>query len=199
MQGLIMTLKDKIIAETLKQFSTKGFMATSTADIIKAAGTSKGGLYNHFENKEQLFYESLDEARKIWRERNLNGVNEIERPIEKIKKILENYRDHYLADSDNFPGGCIFVNFAIELNDQRPALADAVNEGLVKLKKMLKRFLAEEYAAGTIKEGVNIEHVVEIIYAGLLGACVVYTADKSITSLHLTINSLIEYLSDICD
>ena len=89
-----MTLKDKIITEALRQFSTKGFMSTSTADIIEAAGTSKGGLYNHFDNKEQLFYEVLDRAKLIWRERNLVGVHDTARPLDKIKKILENYRDN---------------------------------------------------------------------------------------------------------
>lgn len=193
-----MTLKDKIISEALKQFSTKGFMSTSTADIIEAAGTSKGGLYNHFDNKEQLFYEVLDQAKSIWRERNLAGVNDTARPLDKIKKILENYRDNYLADSTNFPGGCIFINFAIELNDQQPTLAKAVNDGLVKLKKMLKRFLDEEYESGTLRDDVDTGKVVEVIYSGLLGACVAYTSEKSTEGLNLTINSLTEYLDQLC-
>lgn len=193
-----MTLKDKIITEALRQFSTKGFMSTSTADIIEAAGTSKGGLYNHFDNKEQLFYEVLERAKLIWRERNLVGVHDIARPLDKIKKILENYRDNYLADSTNFPGGCIFINFAIELNDQQPALAEAVNDGLVKLKKMLKRLLDEEYASGTLRDDVDTRNVVELLYSGLLGACVAFTSEKSEEGLNVTINSLIEYLDQLC-
>lgn len=192
-----MILKEKIVSEALKQFSTKGFMSTSTTDIIKAVGTSKGGLYNHFENKEQLFYAVLDQAKIIWRERNLAGLDEVSRPLEKVKKILENYRDNYLSDSANFPGGCIFINFAVELNDQRPPLAEAVNDGLARMKKMLKQFLDEEKATGSLKDDVDTQNVVEMIYAGLLGACVVYTAEKSITSLDLTISSLVDYLDQL--
>jgi AcrR family transcriptional regulator len=102
-----MTLKEKIIHESLRQFSTKGFLSTSITDILEAVGTSKGGLYNHFKNKEALFFAALSEARKIWRQRNLEGLKDLDRPMEKIKKLLENYRDRYLADSENFPGGCI--------------------------------------------------------------------------------------------
>jgi TetR/AcrR family transcriptional repressor of nem operon len=193
-----MTLKEKIVFEALRQFSTKGFMATSTADIIHAAGTSKGGLYNHFKNKEQLFLEALSQARKIWRDRNLTGVEAISRPIDKIKRILANYKDRYLTDADNFPGGCIFVNLTVELSDQRPHLAAAVNEGFVRFKSMLKRLLEEERTAGTLKTGVNIDKVVEMIFSGLLGACVVYTADKSKQHLDLTIGALAAYLDDIC-
>ncbi|HON96290.1 MAG TPA: helix-turn-helix domain-containing protein, partial [Deltaproteobacteria bacterium] len=108
-------LKGRIIEESLKLFSVKGYMSTSTTDIIQAADTSKGGFYNHFRSKEQLFLETLSAARKIWREKNLHGVEGAARPLEKIRIILENYRDRYLADSHNFPGGCIFVNLAIEL------------------------------------------------------------------------------------
>ena len=192
-----MTLKEKIVLEALRQFSTKGFMSTSTADIIKAVGTSKGGLYNHFESKDQLFYEVLNKAKIIWRERNLAGLDDLGRPIDKVKKLLENYRDNYLADLDNFPGGCIFINFAIELTDQRPHLAEAVNDGLMRLKKMIKRYLDQEYASGTLKSEVDTQLVTELIYSGLLGACVAYTSEKSHSSLQRSITSLTEYLDQL--
>jgi TetR/AcrR family transcriptional repressor of nem operon len=193
-----MTLKQKIIFEALRQFSTKGFLATSMADIIQAAGTSKGGLYNHFKSKEQLFFEALSQARKIWRDRNLAGVDQIQRPVDKLKHILANYKDRYLTDSDNFPGGCIFVNLTVELSDQRPHLAQAVNEGFSRFKNMLKRLLKEEQAAGRLKPGVDIDKEVEMLFSGLLGACVMYTADKSKQNLDRTINTLIEYVDLLC-
>jgi hypothetical protein len=39
-EGNVMTLKDKIVLESLRQFSTKGLLATSTKNIIQNAGTS---------------------------------------------------------------------------------------------------------------------------------------------------------------
>jgi TetR/AcrR family transcriptional repressor of nem operon len=193
-----MTLKEQIIAEALRQFSAKGFLSTSTMDIIEAVGTSKGGLYNHFKSKEQLFYDALSQARKIWRDRNLCGVREIDHPVEKIKRILVNYKDNYLADSDNFPGGCIFVNFAIELSDQKPMLAEVVNEGFDRFKAMLRRLLDQAREEQILKAGVDNEQVIEMIFAGLLGACVMYTANKSSQNLEVTIHSLTNYLSSIC-
>jgi AcrR family transcriptional regulator len=194
-----MTLKDKIVSEALRQFSTKGFLSTSTAEIIEAADTSKGGLYNHFKNKEQLFYEVLSQARKIWRERNLDGVDQIQRPIDKIKKILANYKDYYLVDSAHFPGGCIFVKLTVELSDQQPQLAQAVNEGFVRFKGMLNRLMIKEREAGTLHSDVDINKVVEMIFSGLLGASVMYTSDKSVQNLDMTISTLIEYLTQISD
>ncbi len=181
----------------MKLFSVKGYMNTSTTDIINAAGTSKGGFYNHFKTKEQLFYEILSTARKIWRERNLHGLDAVERPLEKIRKLLENYRDRYLADSRNFPGGCIFVNLAVELSDQAPELARNVSEGFVRLEKMIRRFLDEEKKGGGIGRSINTADVTNHIFSGLLGACVLYTSDKSKKRLDSTISSLISYLEGI--
>lgn len=192
-----MSIKEKIIDESLKLFSVKGFMTTSVTDIIQAAGTSKGGFYNHFKSKEDLYFATLSRARKLWREKNLSGTEEIERPLEKIKKILENYRDNYLADQNNFPGGCIFINLSVELNDQAPKLAQEVNKGFERLKNMFRNLLDEEKKRGGLAEGVNTRKVTEMIFSGLLGACVMYTADKSKENLDYTIASLTDHLSQI--
>jgi TetR/AcrR family transcriptional repressor of nem operon len=192
-----MTLKDKIIHESLRQFSTKGYMSTSISDLLASTGTSKGGLYNHFKSKEELFFAALSEARKIWRQRNLAGLDQFSRPLDKIKQLLKNYRDHYLTDAENFPGGCIFVALAVELNDQQPHLAREVNEGFMRFKGMLKRLLDQEQAAGHLKNGIDTGMVAEMIFSGILGACVAYTSDKSKENLDQTVKSLIAFLDMI--
>ncbi len=60
----MMALKDKIIRESLKLFSLKGFLSTSIHDIMKETKASKGGLYNHFKSKDDIFFAVLDEAKK---------------------------------------------------------------------------------------------------------------------------------------
>jgi len=184
------SLKERIIEESLKLFSVKGYMSTSTTDIILAARTSKGGFYNHFKSKEQLFHATLSAARKIWRDKNLHGIDENVRPLDRILALLSNYRDRYLCDSHNFPGGCIFVNLAIELSDQAPELAREVNEGFVRLKAMIRRLLDEEKTIGSIPLSTDTTEVTNLIFSGLLGACVMYTSDKSSTNLNATISSL---------
>jgi len=192
-----MNLKEKIILESLKLFSLKGFIGTSIHDILTAANTSKGGFYNHFKSKEDLFFQVLEEARRIWREKNLKGLEDIENPIEKIKKFLENFRDLYLKDAENFPGGCIFVTFSVELNDQRPHLSREVNKGFVGLKAMIKRLLDEGMESGKLSNNVSTSAITEMLFAGMLGATVMYGVDKSNESLNRSINTLIDYLEKL--
>jgi len=193
----MMDLKDKIVHESLKLFSLKGFLSTSIQDVLAASNTSKGGLYNHFESKEDLFFAVLTEARRIWREKNLAGLEEIEKPVQKIKKLLQNYRDRYLKDSMNFPGGCIFVTLSVELDDQRPHLSRELNKGFAGFKAMIKRLLDEGKESGELRDEINTDVLTEMIFAGMLGASVIYGTEKSTTSLDQSINALIEYMDKL--
>jgi len=192
-----MDLKGKIIQETLKLFSSKGFLSTSTHDILEAAHTSKGGLYNHFKSKEDLFFTVLSEARKIWREKNLAELDQIESPVGKVKKLLINYKDRYLKDTKTFPGGCIFVALSVELDDQRPHLSREINEGFIRLKAMIKDFLDQGKRSGDLRKDVDTGAVTEMIFAGMLGTSVNYGMQKSSDSLEQSINSLIGYIDSL--
>jgi AcrR family transcriptional regulator len=192
-----MNLKERIIRESLKLFSLKGFLSTSISDILQAANTSKGGFYNHFASKEDLFFEVLDEARRIWREKCLSDLDEIESPVGKIEKLLENYRDRYLKDSEDFPGGCVFVTFSVELDDQRPHLSKEVNKGFIGLKAMLKRLLDEGKESGELSSNVSTSAITEMLFAGMVGTSVIYGVDKSTDGLDRSINTLIDYLEEL--
>lgn len=50
-----MNTKEKIIKEALTLFSLKGFKAVSVRDISNAVGIKASSLYNHFENKQDIF------------------------------------------------------------------------------------------------------------------------------------------------
>ena len=190
-------LQERIIHESLRLFSLKGFLSTSVSDIMEAANTSKGGFYNHFASKEDLFFQVLDEARKIWRERVLFGLDEIESPIGKIQRLLANYRDRYLRDGENFPGGCIFVTLSVELDDQHPHLCEEVNKGFVGLKGMLNRLLEEGQQVGELGDSVDTNATTEMLFAGMIGSSVIYGVEKSSDSLERSIDSLIDYLEKL--
>ncbi|TEU18638.1 MAG: TetR/AcrR family transcriptional regulator [Anaerolineales bacterium] len=192
-----MNLKERIIHESLKLFSLKGFLSTSISDILEAANTSKGGFYNHFASKENLFFEVLDEARRIWREKCLLGLDEVESPVGKIEKFLENYRDRYLKDSEDFPGGCVFVTLSVELDDQRPHLSEEVNKGFIRFKAMIKRLLDEGKESGELRSDVSTSALTEMLFAGMVGTSVIYGVDKSADSLDRSINTLIDYLEEL--
>ena len=189
-----MSLRNNIIHESQKLFSLNGFLNTGINDIIRAAGTSKGGFYNHFCSKEELYLEVLTASQSIWREKVLTSVGEIESPTGKIIQILVNYRDRYLKDTENFPGGCIFITFSVELDDTRPHLVKEVHKGFKGFKTMLNRLLEEAIEQGELPEDLNPTTVTEMLFTGMLGASVLFGVNKSMSTLDCSIDSLIDYI-----
>ncbi len=192
-----MTLREKIIHESLKLFSLKGYSNTSIEDILAQTHSSKGGLYNYFKSKDDLFLAVLSEARKIWRVKVLDGLDQSESSLAKMKRLLENYGDRYLKDSENIPGGCVFVTLLVELDDQRPDFAQEIGEGFSRAQAMMTRFLDDAKAAGELNPDVNTDAVSQVLFTGMLGTSVLYGKDKSAEVLNKSIGALLEYLDSL--
>lgn len=194
-----MPLRETIVHEAQKLFSLNGFLSTGINRIIEAAGTSKGGFYNHFSSKEDLFLEVLAESQRIWRERVLTSIDAIDSPAQKVIQILINYRDRYLKDGANFPGGCIFITFSVELDDTRPHLAREVYKGFTGFEAMLQGLLGEAVQRGELPGTVNPTAAAKMLFTGMLGASVLYGINKSASALDCYIGSLIDYLGALRD
>ena len=87
----------KIIHAALHLFSVKGYFHTSISDLLQATDLTKGGLYGHFQSKEDIWYAVYDEAVKIWRDMIFQGMRQIEDPILRIERTCDNVLRRYLA------------------------------------------------------------------------------------------------------
>ena len=54
--------RQRILDAALKKFSAYGFARTAMADIAEGADMSRPALYQHFENKEEIFRATLDRS-----------------------------------------------------------------------------------------------------------------------------------------
>lgn len=84
-----MTTKDKIIVESLKLFSRKGYDGVSMREIATAVGIKGASIYNHFSGKEEIFNAIFD-AMKI---RYENAAETMNIPMEENDETIENYVD----------------------------------------------------------------------------------------------------------
>jgi AcrR family transcriptional regulator len=52
--------RQRIVAEAAPVFNQRGYEGSSLADLMKATGLKKGGIYRHFSSKEELAAEAFD-------------------------------------------------------------------------------------------------------------------------------------------
>lgn len=76
-------LKERMLEVARELFIKNGYNATTTNDIVKYSGSSKGTLYYHFPTKENLFLEvmSLEDEKwfKLWREEERHCASNTEK------------------------------------------------------------------------------------------------------------------------
>lgn len=85
----IMTTKEKIIYESLKLFSKKGYNGVSMREIALAVGIKGASIYNHFSGKEEIF-KAIFETMKT-RYENMAMLMNI--PMEENSKTIKTYLD----------------------------------------------------------------------------------------------------------
>ena len=104
--------REAILASAAALLRQRGIKASSVTDVMKGAGLTVGGFYNHFASKEQLFAETVRYgASELWY-RLLNsatGDSPRERAVSVIRRYLS--RKH----RDKAEGGCLLPSAAPEI------------------------------------------------------------------------------------
>jgi TetR/AcrR family transcriptional repressor of nem operon len=169
--------RQHIIEKSMDLFSVKGFFNTSLADIVQATGLTKGGVYGHFRNKEEIWYAVYDECVRIWKSIVFQGVAEILDPLARIDRVMENSLKNYLGGGI-FEGGCFLLNSLVDLAGVAPTMSNHVLAGFTGFAGLLRRWLEEAASQGLIKEGLNLSEVADFMVISVNGAAPLYAASK---------------------
>lgn len=102
--------RQNLVMAALAHFSEKGYKETSVADICETAQTTKGALFHHFLNKEDLFKE-------VW----VLLQTEMDQEARKAAIAARSKTDPYAA----FMAGCrVYLEWAARRDYQQIVLVD---------------------------------------------------------------------------
>ncbi len=97
----------------------RGIKASSVMDVMKGAGLTVGGFYNHFDSKEDLFVEVLQNAsRANWN--NLLKSARGDSPRARAMSVIRQYLSRHHRDCKDT--GCLVPGAAAEVARARRAL-----------------------------------------------------------------------------
>lgn len=114
--------KLKILENGVALASVEGLGGVTIGNLAKQVGMSKSGLYGHFKSKEKLQLAILQMALDRFVEEVVLPALKAPRGEPRVRAMFERWMtwDH----ADFMPGGCIFVDAAVELDDQPGPLRD---------------------------------------------------------------------------
>lgn len=87
--------KQRILDAALNIFSNKGYYGTPVDEIVEEAQTSKGSMYFHFPNKEQLFLALVDQFANVLERNVTEAIADSSKGMERVKIAIENVLDTF--------------------------------------------------------------------------------------------------------
>ena len=92
--------RQEILRAAARLFQQQGYDATSMNDVAAALKLSKGGLYHHFQSKDEILYNIMSHAMDITEERVINVVRRIEGAEERLRTLIRLHIEVVLSAED---------------------------------------------------------------------------------------------------
>lgn len=141
----------EIMAAALKLFSEKGYLKTTTQDIIDEVKISRGLLYYHFKNKEDILYCLVEKySEPLLHRLSAIAYHEQKSAVDKVRAFI----DATLISPDAVTSETVALQQTVDLEQNR-YMMDRFSHRLVSQ--------VSEYVAHIIEQG-NEEGVFEVTH-----------------------------------
>ena len=130
--------RQEILRTAARLFQQRGYDATSMNDVAAALKLSKGGLYHHFQSKDEILFEIMNHAMEITQERVINPVRGIADPEERLRALIRLHIEVVLSPRDREITVMLHENHPLP-----PALRKRINARKKDYIHFLENLMAE--------------------------------------------------------
>ena len=133
--------EEAVLGKVLERFWTKGWQATSMADLAEATDVQRGSLYHAFGSKERLFQLAFDR----YAEHVLTEARQsLDAPSARL--ALEQFFDASIQSmtADVPPRGCFTTKTAVESDVIGEAMQNRVRDLLEQLEAVIAKALSRD-------------------------------------------------------
>ena len=181
-----------ILQRAAEVFNRKGYSGASLADIMEATGLEKGGIYRHFDSKDDLALEAFDYAVGLVRQEFQNALKDKRDAIDRLRAIVGVYRA--MPDGMPIAGGCPVLNTAIEADDTHPALRDHARRAMDEWREFIQRTVVKGIERGQVRPEVEPDELATFIIATLEGAIMMTKLYGDTAHMNRSVEYLDRYL-----
>ncbi|MGJ8683113.1 MAG: TetR/AcrR family transcriptional regulator [Nonlabens sp.] len=185
--------KEIIIKHSADLFNARGYKATSLSDITTATGFTKGAIYKHFKNKEDLEQQALRSLSKQMFDiinADIKATEGFQSKIEVVFNFFENY-----LENPPYAGGCPLMNSACESDDLDAGLRQQSFGMLVTFKTTIQRIFDRALKKGELKAKTDTDELTHVIIATLEGAIMMSKLERNNEAL----KKCVSYLRKVID
>jgi TetR/AcrR family transcriptional regulator, transcriptional repressor for nem operon len=157
-----------IIHQAATLFNQRGYAGASIADIMAATGLKKGGIYNHFQSKDELAIAAFDYAVQLMQQRYALALRGQRSANVRLQAMINTFCD--TAADPPIAGGCPILNTAIESDHTHPALRQRAQQAMDRWQQLLTKILRWGIEHGEVQPAIDPVASASMIIAILEGA-----------------------------
>jgi len=165
----------RIVATAAPLFNQRGFDGASMADLMAATGLEKGGIYRHFESKDELAFAAFDYLIEKHQERIHSFIDAQTTAVARLTALGEAIAS--LAERPAVKGGCPLLNTAVESDDAKgPSYAELrkrTRAGMRRLIGYARHIIEEGIASGELQPTLDAAREAELMIATMEGALMI--------------------------
>ncbi len=183
--------RHEIIRKAAPIFNRRGYEGAALSELMQATGLEKGGIYRHFDSKQQLAGEAFDYAWKIAFDTRFEGTEEIPNAVDRLKLFVRNFRDRRAG---LVPGGCPLLNTAIDSDDGNAQLRIRARRALSLWLERISSTAEEGKLQSEVRADVDSAELATLIVSTLEGGLMLSRLQRKDDALDLACRHLEEYL-----
>jgi AcrR family transcriptional regulator len=181
-----------IIERAASLFSMKGFAGASMSDIMHETGLEKGGIYNHFQNKDQIALEAFDYSFELLWQHLETGLEGKTNAVDRLLGLVTAFAS--LLRRPEFAAGCPVLNTAIDSDDTHPELKTRVRKAGERWYELLTSIVAEGKSKGELRTETDAHALATTMIASLEGAVMLVKLYSDRTYMEETVKHLTWYI-----
>jgi TetR/AcrR family transcriptional regulator, transcriptional repressor for nem operon len=183
--------RQEIIRKAAPIFNQRGYEGAALSELMQATGLEKGGIYRHFDSKQQLASEAFDYAWGQAINARLQGTEEISNSVDHLRQIVRNFRDRR---GGLVPGGCPLLNTAIDSDDGNLPLRNQARRALDQWLDRVAMIAKQGQKRGEIRRQVDSAKLATLIVSTLEGSLMLSRLQRSDEPLDVACRYLEDYL-----
>jgi AcrR family transcriptional regulator len=142
--------RQEILRTAARLFQQQGYDGTSMNDVAAALKLSKGGLYHHFQSKDEILFNLMDHAMDITQERVINAVRGIVDPEGRLRALIRLHINVVLSIRDREITVMLHENHPLP-----PPLRKRINTRKKEYVHFVEKLVAEVQSARGSKSNVT--------------------------------------------
>lgn len=184
--------KHHLLHAAIQSFATHGYQGTSIDRIARAAGVTKGAIYYHFKDKEELLFETVRNRIVEFESQVLARTSPDDDPMAVLRRVV----DACFVTATESNHRRFIMTLMVEALGTNPDLSDVFRLELRRMRAFLTDVVRRGQEAGTVRADVVPEEAAALIVSAIMGAEIQHYQDPDRIDLRAILDLQLRQLEE---